>query len=326
MRAKIVKPFTLKNGVERLVYNLNTKKHYEIFEDKAFYWLSRKRKIKIIEDNYRKVIVLLDKDGNDDMYYIFEAKKNPEEEKKSRQANALCNKIVKALDDGKYSNKALMNMILENGVSRLHNYPSYDFNLPALDSNTNYYEESDICSIDMNNAYAQVLFTHGLLDYEHFRLLVDSDKSIRLRVLGMLAKQQSIKVYENGKDTEFQHSYKTKYYGLFQWAEARVAKDMMFIKQILTDKFYVFHWVDGCYFKKNTPKKIIKEVENYLNGHIIPNVNYEYKFESVPYLKHYKEGRRYYLYLTKINKHGEPEPKLYSLSRAWLKEEAVEVL
>ena len=58
----------------------------------------------------------------------------------------------------------------------------------------------------------------------------------------------------------------------------------------------------------------------------MPSVNYEYKFEAVPYLRHYKEGRRYYMYLTKINKHGEPEPKLYSLSRAWLKEEAVEVL
>jgi len=326
MKIDIVEPFTLNRSVGRFEYPLNSKDDYKSYEDKVFYFITMKRKIKVVEDNYRKIIVLFAGGGDEECYYIYKTQKNSEEEKKSRQANILCQKLVKSLDNGEYSNKALMESILTHGVSRLRNFPSYEFNLPPLTSYNNAHEDSALQSLDLNNAYAQVLYTHGLISFKMHQMLVNADKSVRLRVLGMLAKQQSMKVYEQGKDTEFQTSYKTKYYGLFQWAEARVAHDMVYLKHILTDKYFVFYWVDGIYYRKNTPKKIIAEVERYLNGMVLSKVNYEYKFEAVPYLRHYKEDGQYFLYLTKENRHGEPEPKLYSLSRAWLKEEAVEVL
>jgi hypothetical protein len=326
MEYDIVEAFTLKKGVDRLEFPLNKKSDYDLFDDKIFYWTSRNRKVKIVEDNYRKVLILLDENGNDDLYYIFKAQKSTEEQRKSQKALMLCKKLVKSLDEGQYSNKALMNDILTNGVSKLRNFPNYEFNLPKLDSETNSYEDIDLQSLDLNNAYAQVLFSHGLISYKMHQMLVSAEKSVRLRVLGMLAKQQTITIYQSGKETKFQYSYKTKYYSLFQWAEVRVAYDMRYLRDILTDKYFVFFWVDGIYYRKDTPKKILEEMQAYLNGEILPNVSYEYKFEAVPYLRHYKENKQYFLQLTKTNRHGVPEPKLYSLSRAWLKEESVEVL
>jgi hypothetical protein len=98
------------------------------------------------------------------------------------------------------------------------------------------------------------------------------------------------------------------------------------MKQILTDKYFIFYWVDGIYFRKSTPQKIKDDVCRWLSGGVRKTWDYDFKFEAVPYLKLYKEGKKHYLYLTKENRHGVPEPKLYSLSRSWLKEEAVEVL
>jgi hypothetical protein len=326
MKYEIVEAFTLKKNVERLEFPLNKKSDYDLFDDKIFYWTSRNRKVKIVEDNYRKVLILLDDNGNDDLYYIFKAQKSTEEQRKSQKALMLCKKLVKSLDNGEYSNKALMNDILTNGVSKLRNFPNYEFNLPKLDSETNSYEDIDLQSLDLNNAYAQVLYSHGLISFQMHQMLVSAEKSVRLRVLGMLAKQQTITTYQSGKETQFQYSYKTKYYKLFQWAEVRVAYDMRYLRDILTDKFFVWLWVDGIYYRKDTPKKIVEEMQAYLNGEILPNVSYEYKFEAVPYLRHYKENKQYFLQLTKTNSHGVPEPKLYSLSRAWLKEESIEVI
>lgn len=98
------------------------------------------------------------------------------------------------------------------------------------------------------------------------------------------------------------------------------------LKNLLTEKYFLFFWVDGIYYRKSTPQRIKQELCDWLSGKLRYTWNYDYKFEKVPYMKYYKDGNRKYLYLTKVNKKGEPEPKLYSLTRALLIEEAVEVL
>lgn len=317
-----VKPFSLKQGVPTEFYQYK----YETYEKQYFFWVDQKRKVKVVEDSYRKVIAVYGDNDEYEYFAVFKMKTSIEEQKNGRIANMMCNKLVKSLDEGKYKNKSLMDDILRLGVAKLRNNPNHEFNLPLLDHESKSYEESNVQSLDLNNAYARCLWNSGLINWNMYQMLINAKKEVRLRVIGMLARRQDIKIYEYGETTRFQHSYKTKYHSLFQYAEKRVAQDMVYMKQILTDKYFIFYWVDGIFYKGNTPKATIKELERYLNGEILPRTNYEFKFEKVPYLKYYKEGKKRYLYLTKMNRHGEPEPKLYSLSRAWLKEEAVEVL
>jgi hypothetical protein len=151
------------------------------------------------------------------------------------------------------------------------------------------------------------------------------DKDMLLNIVGVRNSSVGQKV-TNAFDDKLTISYKSKYHDLFFFAQNEVAKMMANLKQILTDKYFIFFWVDGIYYRKSTPKKIKNEMLEFLSGRVVKAYNFDYKFEKVPYLKYYKEGTKRLLYLTKENRHGEPEPKLYSLSRAWLKEEAVEVL
>lgn len=317
-----VEPFSLKKNVQKETFKYS----YELFWQQQFQWRDLKRKIQVIEDSYRKVIVVFDNNGHHELYQVFQLKTNDEEKDNGRMANMLCNQLVKSLDDGEYSNKALMDEILNYGVSKLRNFPNHEFNLPLLKSDEDTFEQVNVESLDLNNAYCRCLWMNGLISFKHYEVLISAKKAIRLRVLGMLAKQQQITTIESDGTKKFSYSYKTKYFGLFRFAEVKVATDMQYMKQILTEKFFIFYWCDGIYYRSDTPKKLKDELMRFLNGEVWTNANYDYKFEKVPYLTYYKEGRKRFMALTKINKHGEPEPKLYSLSRAWLKEEAVEVL
>jgi hypothetical protein len=317
-----VAPFYLKKGVPTEIHKYSKK----LYWDSQFLWRDRKRKIKLINDSNRRIIVVLDENDNHELYQVFKLKNNIKEQENGRKANILCNKLVKSLDDGEYTNKALMDEILTRGVSKLRNSASHEFNLPLLKSDENTFEQINVQSLDLNNAYARCLWNNGLISWEMYDMLISASKEIRLRVLGMLAKQQDIITIAKNGNKRFSYSYKTKYYSLFRFAEVKVASDMQYMKQILTEKYFIFYWVDGVYYKSDTPKKIKDELMRFLDGGILKNSSYDYKFEKVPYLKYYKEAKRRYMALTKENRHGEPEPKLYSLSRAWLKEEAVEVL
>lgn len=317
-----VEPFSLKKGVQKETFKYS----YELFWQQQFMWRDLKRRIQVVEDSFRKVIVVFDENGCHELYQVFQLKSNAAERENGRMANMLCNKLVKSLDDGEYPNKSLMDEILKFGVSKMRNFANHDFNLPLLKTDTDNYEQINVESLDLNNAYARCLWNNGLISTNMYQMLVNAKKEIRLRVLGMLAKQQDITIIESNGNKQFLYSYKTKYFALFRFAEVKVATDMMYMKNILTEKYFIFYWVDGIYYKSDTPKKIKDELMRFLNGGIWTNANYDYKFEKVPYLSYYHEGKKRFMALTKINKHNEPEPKLYSLSRAWLKEEAVEVL
>ena len=322
-----VPAFTLKRGVPKTEYDYNNKADRLFYEKKLGEYLMKGWRVKRVEESYRRVIVLIDAKGQDASYLVFKRTTSREEKDDAMKANRLCIKLIKSLDDGDYSNKALMDDILEHGVSKLHSYPTFEFNLPMMHTNQNVHEESDVESLDLNNAYAMCLYRNGLISMDMFQMLVNASKGVRLRVLGMLAKRQNIwDESHGGENDKWTISYKSKYHALFFYAQNEIAKMMSAIKQIFTDKYFIFFWVDGIYYKKSTPQRIKNEVIEWLSGAIRRTWNYDYKFEKVPYLKHYKEGNKYFLYLTKINKHNEPEPKMYSLSKAWLQEEAVEVL
>jgi hypothetical protein len=317
-----VKPFVLQKGIPTETYKYTYDEYKKIY----FLFVDRKRKIKTIDDSYRKVIAVMDDNDNYEYFAVFKMNTTIEEQKNGRIANMMCNKLVKSLDDGDFKNHSLMEDILRLGVAKLRNCPNHEFNLPLLKAQDDSYEESDVESLDLNNAYARCLWNSGLINWHIYQMLITAKKEIRLRVIGMLARGQNIKIYSHEGDVTFQHSYKTKYHALFRFAESKVAADMVYMKHILTEKYFIFYWVDGIYYRKSTPPNIKKELERYLNGEILPRSNYEFKFEAVPYLKYYKEGKKRFMYLTKVNKHGEPEPKLYSLSRAWLQEQPIEVV
>ena len=321
-----VRMFTLKRGVPKTEYDYNNKADRLFYQEKIGEYLMKGWRIKRIEESYRRIIVLMDAHGVDTSYLVFKRTSSREEMDAAMQANRLCLKLIKSLDDGEYRNKAQMDDILENGVTRLYAYPTFEFNLPQINTHEMAHEESDVESLDLNNAYAMCLYQNGLISFEMFDMLVNASKGVRLRVLGMLAKSQDIWNEKHDEESKWNVAYKSKYHNLFFFAQNEVAKMMCDLKQILTDKHFVFFWVDGIYYRKSTPKKIKTEMLDYISGRVNKAYNYDYKFEKVPYLKYYKEGSKRLLYLTKENRHGEPEPKLYSLSRSWLKEEAVEVL
>jgi len=321
-----VQPLKLKRGIPKTEYNYNNKADKDFYLTKYGEFLMKGWRIKRVEESYRRVLVLLDANGDDASYFVFNRTSSREEREDAMKANLLCMKLIKSLDAGEYTNKALMADILEHGVSKLHSIPTFEFNLPPLHSDTMAHEEADVESLDLNNAYAMCLYQNGLISYEMLQMLINASKGVRLRVLGMLAKQQNIWDEKHGEESEWSVSHKSKYHHLFFYAQNEISKVMSCMKQILTDKYFIFYWVDGIYFRKSTPQKIKDDVCRWLSGGVRKTWDYDFKFEAVPYLKLYKEGKKHYLYLTKENRHGVPEPKLYSLSRSWLKEEAVEVL
>ncbi len=322
-----VPAFALKRGVPKTEYDYNNKADKLFYENQLGEYLMKGWRVKRVEESYRRIIVLLDAQQNDAEYIIFKRTTSREEKDAAMQANRLCVKLIKSLDNGEYSNKALMDDILEHGVSKLYSYPTFEFNLPIMRPNQNVHEESDVESLDLNNAYAMCLYRNGLISMDMFQMLVNASKGVRLRVLGMLAKKQDIWHESHGGENDtWDIAYKSKYHALFFYAQNEIAKMMAAIKQIFTDKYFIFFWVDGIYYRKSTPQRIKNEVTEWLSGAIRRAWNYDYKFEKVPYLKYYKENKMSYLYLTKENRHGQPEPKLYSLNKAWLQEQPVEVL
>lgn len=200
-----ISPFALKRGIPKTEYEYKTKADNLFYKEKVGEYLMKGWRIKRIEESYRRIIVLLDSNGNDSAYFVWKKTTSREEKKDAMQANILCGKLIKSLDAGEYINKELMDDILENGVEKLHAFPTFSFNLPKFQEGSTFIEESDVESLDLNNAYAMCLYNNGLISYDMLQMLVNASKGVRLRVLGMLAKQQNIWTEKHGEEDEWQH-------------------------------------------------------------------------------------------------------------------------
>lgn len=265
------------------------------------------------------VITTFDKDKNPVHQYKYSKSYRNEEEAESFR---MANKVVKMLEsfwnNDLHENKKLMDIIISE---RMFAQKTYDFNLPKLEIE-NYYIQTNVKSLDLNNAYARVLWNNRLINRDMYEMMVRLPKPVRLITLGMLAKsyvEHTCNDYDLINDDAVEHWRYSKYANLYFFAVEKTTQVMQTIKNILGDNF-LFFWVDGVYFKSSTKKKVIDEVVATISNRL-PSQRFDYKFEDVPFLRYEKdESGEQSLFLKKVNsKTGKVEDKEYTFSASWEK-------
>lgn len=124
----------------------------------------------------------------------------------------------------------------------------------------------DIYEIDLNAAYWNFAHKFNFISDEIFKQGEKISKKTRLISLGNLAKSVTIMSF-NGENYEFKgriNSPETE--GIFWTVSLETDKTMTFLKTI-SDKNFLFYWVDAIFFQSKETKK---EIENYLNSQNIP--------------------------------------------------------
>lgn len=144
-------------------------------------------------------------------------------------------------------------------------------------SNHNKLEQyhSHVCyNIDIKGAYASCLFNNGLIKFETFQYLQSLKKHERLPSVGMIAKSHIKYFYQQGECVDVK-PYRSPNSEIFFFLIQKIDEIMREIKWILGD-YFIFYWVDGIFFKLETPLYLIDEVMEYLESQ-----NYNYTFEEV---------------------------------------------
>jgi hypothetical protein len=136
----------------------------------------------------------------------------------------------------------------------------------------------DVLNIDLTGAYVQALWHTGIIQEKTYQYLLKLPKMERLPAIGMLATSYVELFYEKGKCVSFKpHRAETS--EIFFHLIDEINFVMRDIEYMLGDD-YIFHWVDGVFFKKETDNKKIQNVENFLL-----ELDYPYKYESVETFK-----------------------------------------
>jgi hypothetical protein len=134
---------------------------------------------------------------------------------------------------------------------------------------------SHVCyNIDIKGAYASCLFNNGLITYNTYEYLLALKKHERLPSVGMIAKSHIKYFYDKGECVDVQ-PYRSPNSELFFFLIQKIDEIMREIKWILGD-YFIFYWVDGIFFKLETPLYLIDEVMAYLDSQ-----KYQYTFEEV---------------------------------------------
>jgi hypothetical protein len=136
----------------------------------------------------------------------------------------------------------------------------------------------DVLNIDLSGAYVQALWHTGIITEKTYRYLLKLPKMERLPAIGMLATSYVELFYESGKCVSFKpHRAETS--EIFFHLIDEINFVMRDIEYMLGDD-YIFHWVDGVFFRKETANKKIQNVENFLL-----ELDYPYKYELVETFK-----------------------------------------
>lgn len=136
----------------------------------------------------------------------------------------------------------------------------------------------DVLNIDLSGAYVQALWHTGIITEKTYRYLLKLPKMERLPAIGMLATSYVELFYEGGKCVSFKpHRAETS--EIFFHLIDEINFVMRDIEYMLGDD-YIFHWVDGVFFRKETANKKIQNVENFLL-----ELDYPYKYELVETFK-----------------------------------------
>ena len=174
-----------------------------------------------------------------------------------------------------------------------------DFSKSNYDDNTRITElqADELLNIDIKGAYASCLRNSGLIVPKTYDYLMTLPKQYRLPSVGMLARSYIHYKYDEGNllDAEL---YRAETCQLFFYIIQEIDILMREIKWIL-GKYFVFYWVDGVFFRKDTPISKIDEVESFLQS-----MNYGYKYEKIEdFIYQNIDGD----VMTSFTKNGEPK-------------------
>lgn len=158
------------------------------------------------------------------------------------------------------------------------------------------FSEKEVLNIDISSAYATTLWLSGMITEPTFNYLQSLRKEERLPAIGMLAKSAVVFNYEDGKCKEINVSRQDTHQIFFYLIE-EVNLVMQSIAWEL-GRHYYFHWVDGVFFSRQTPRNLVGRVEE-----ILADRGYRFKYENVTdfQLKRNRHG----LYTISMNKNGE---------------------
>jgi len=191
------------------------------------------------------------------------------------------NKVLKDLKDSELAKEIMQ------GDYSTTNYGVND-NLKSMN-------ELNVLNIDISSAYPHAIYNAGLISEETFNYLKGLKKKEKLPCLGMLAASHLRMNFNGGKVVDY-HVHREPTSQIFFSLIQEVNDVMEECKWILGDN-YIFHWVDGVFFKKSTSVKKINQVEQILESYKFP-----YKYEAVKKFNIVKNGDNYVI---SMNKNGE---------------------
>ncbi len=136
------------------------------------------------------------------------------------------------------------------------------------------YRAKEILNIDISSAYATCLYRYGLITEQTYKTIRTLPKKERLPCVGMLATSHTKFHYKNGICTALE-PFRAKTANVFFFLIDEINYIMQQIQFLLGPRF-VFYWVDGVFFDKQTEPDKIAQIEAYLN-----ELGYEYKYDIV---------------------------------------------
>lgn len=153
---------------------------------------------------------------------------------------------------------------------------NYDYDKNRL----RYISDNGVYNMDITSAYAHTLLLHGFITGETFDYITRIPKHERLICVGMLARSYTEFIYnDKGEATDVNfHREATSnvFFFLIQEIDA-VMKECAYV----LGKHFIFYWVDGIFFERQTPAHKIKQVEEIFNYY-----GYPYKWENVEYFQY----------------------------------------
>jgi len=129
-------------------------------------------------------------------------------------------------------------------------------------------------NIDIKSAYPNCLFNNGLVSEKTANYVRGLDKHEKLPAIGLLARSYTLFHYDFGQCylvDKYQAPTAQIFFFLIQEID-RIMRDLKFI----LGRYFVYYWVDGIFFLRETPYKLIQEAEDY-----IASEGYSYSFDIV---------------------------------------------
>lgn len=178
---------------------------------------------------------------------------------RSTKTFAAYNKIKKDLKALKGEKRDLLNKIMSENNMQGNKYYSVKYALIPQ------HIKSAVC-IDINSAYATILFNTGLITRQTYDFICKIDKPSRLASVGMLASRKSIFYYEGGEIDEVEE-VESEYRNLFGFLVNETFRIMEAAKSFNRSN-WIFTWVDGIYFKNSlsfNPESLVSKIRQHYN-------------------------------------------------------------